>query len=94
MKRATVGIIGGTGLGDTLMKKAGGEPVEVQTPFGSPSAPPVVANWEGISVAFIARHGVGHHLNPLAIPYRANIFALKKLYAFCPAIANSCLPSE
>jgi len=79
MKRATIGIIGGTGLGDTLMQKAGGTPAEVTTPFGSPSAPPILANWEGVDVAFIARHGQGHQLNPSSVPYRANIFALKKL---------------
>jgi len=79
MNRATVGIIGGSGLGQTLLQKAGGQPVDMQTPFGSPSAPPIIANWEGIDVAFIARHGEGHHLNPSTIPYRANIFALKKL---------------
>ncbi len=79
MKRATVGIIGGSGLGETILQKAGGQPIDVKTPFGSPSAPPILANWEGVEVAFIARHGEGHHLNPSAIPYRANIFALKKL---------------
>lgn len=79
MTPAKVGIIGGTGLGDTLMQNAAGEPVDVQTPFGPPSAPPIVANWEGIDVAFIPRHGEGHRLNPSSVPYRANIFALKKL---------------
>ncbi len=79
MKPAQVGIIGGTGLGDVLMKQAGGETVPVDTPFGPPSAMPVVANWEGVDVAFIARHGPGHLLNPSRVPYRANIWALKEL---------------
>jgi 5'-methylthioadenosine phosphorylase len=33
----------------------------------------------GIPVALLSRHGEGHLLNPSAVPYRANIFALKKL---------------
>lgn len=79
MKQAQVGIIGGTGLGDTLMKEAGGKPVEIDTPFGLPSSKPILANWEGIDVAFIARHGEGHLYNPSTVPYRANIWAMKKL---------------
>ncbi|HET9450169.1 MAG TPA: MTAP family purine nucleoside phosphorylase, partial [Aggregicoccus sp.] len=34
---------------------------------------------EGVKVALLARHGDGHVLNPSKVPYRANIFALKKL---------------
>jgi 5'-methylthioadenosine phosphorylase len=34
---------------------------------------------EGTQVAFLSRHGRGHRLNPTAINYRANIFALKSL---------------
>ena len=76
---AQIGIIGGTGLGDALMRGAGGKTVRVDTPYGPPSTPPVVANWEGVEVAFISRHGPGHRFNPSIVPYRANIWALKKL---------------
>jgi len=34
-----VGLIGGTGLGEALTGEAGAEAVEVETPFGPPSAP-------------------------------------------------------
>jgi 5'-methylthioadenosine phosphorylase len=51
----------------------------VETPFGDPSAPIVIGNLEGQEVAFLARHGVGHHLSPTEINYRANIYALKSL---------------
>lgn len=78
MTSATVGIIGGSGLGDELLK-LGGSTVEVDTPFGPPSCPPIVADWSGVRVAFIARHGVGHRFNPSSVPYRANIWAMKKL---------------
>jgi 5'-methylthioadenosine phosphorylase len=61
------------------MKEAGGEAVAVETPFGPPSGSIVLANWEGVDVAFLSRHGAGHCLNPSSIPYRANIWALKKL---------------
>jgi 5'-methylthioadenosine phosphorylase len=32
----------------------------------------------GIDVAFLARHGRGHRLIPSEVPYRANIYAMKK----------------
>jgi 5'-methylthioadenosine phosphorylase len=53
--------------------------VLVDTPFGPPSSPPILANWEGVDVAFLARHGPGHRFNPSTVPYRANIWALKEL---------------
>ncbi len=79
MSKARIGIIGGTGLGDMLQKEAGGHAVDVTTPFGAPSAAPILANWEGVEVAFLSRHGEGHLLNPSSVPYRANIWALKEL---------------
>ncbi len=79
MKSATMGIIGGTGLGEVLMEEACGEAVSVDTPFGRPSDDLVLANWEGVDVAFLSRHGPGHRLSPSDIPYRANIWALKEL---------------
>lgn len=79
MNLARIGIIGGTGIGNILLEKSDGEVVHVETPFGLPSAPPVVAHWEGVPVAFISRHGQGHRFNPTSVPYRANIWAMKKL---------------
>jgi 5'-methylthioadenosine phosphorylase len=78
MAQADVGIIGGTGLGEELLRR-GGRAVELDTPFGSPSAAPVLAEWQGVRVAFLARHGNGHAHNPSSVPYRANIWALKTL---------------
>src|SRR5262249_42637178 len=34
---------------------------------------------DGVPVLMLSRHGPGHLLNPTAVPFRANIFALKKL---------------
>jgi 5'-methylthioadenosine phosphorylase len=72
-----IGVIGGTGLGQLL----GGEGTRhaVDTPFGSPSDAIVEAQWEGLTVLLLSRHGPGHLLNPSQVPFRANIFALKTL---------------
>lgn len=79
MNKAAIGIIGGTGLGEILLGEAGGREVVVETPYGSPSSTPIVAGWEGVDIAFIARHGPGHLLNPSNVPYRANVWAMKLL---------------
>jgi len=75
---ASIAVVGGSGLysmpelTDTLE-------VQIETPFGNPSAPIIIGTLEGIRVAFLARHGIGHTLAPSEVPYRANIFALKKV---------------
>lgn len=74
-----IGIIGGSGLGELLGTLAKGELHDLDTPFGKPSAPIVTATVGGVEVALLARHGDGHLLNPSKVPYRANLFALKKL---------------
>lgn len=79
MGEVLVGLIGGTGLGEKLMEDAGGERVEVETPFGTPSGPIVRTEIGGQPVAVLARHGEGHRFSPSTVPYRANVFALKKL---------------
>tara|TARA_R110002111_G_scaffold34195_3_gene68173 strand:+ start:740 stop:1636 length:897 start_codon:yes stop_codon:yes gene_type:complete len=73
-----IGIIGGSGLGQALGAEAG-ETVEVETPFGKPSSPITLADWGGVEVGILQRHGIGHTLNPSAVPYRANIYAMKSL---------------
>ena len=74
-----IGIIGGSGLGPRLLSPGQGRAVALATPFGPPAAPPILADWEGIPLAVLARHGDGHVYNPTQVPYRANIFALKLL---------------
>jgi 5'-methylthioadenosine phosphorylase len=73
-----VGILGGSGLYavdglETL------EEIHVETPFGSPSDAIRVGRLGGKKVAFLARHGRQHHLIPGEVPYRANIYAMRKL---------------
>jgi 5'-methylthioadenosine phosphorylase len=79
MSSAPIGIIGGTGLGDLLLREFGGTRITVETPFGPPSTDPVLVDWKGQSVAIIARHGEGHRFNPTNVPYRANIWAMKSI---------------
>ena len=73
-----LGVIGGSGLYSIGELKAP-EEVEAATPFGPPSAPIVVGRLRGRTVAFLARHGQGHHLLPGEVNYRANLYALKAL---------------
>lgn len=78
MSKATLAIIGGSGLYQMQGLEAT-EEINVDTPFGKPSAPITIGTLEGTRVAFLARHGIGHHVTPTEVPYRANIYALKSL---------------
>jgi len=78
MTQAKIGIIGGSGLYKMDALKDVQE-IRIDTPFGMPSDALIVGNLEGVSVAFLARHGRDHHLTPTEIPFRANIYALKSL---------------
>ncbi len=73
---ADVAVIGGTGFYSFL-----DDPVEhaVATPYGEPSAPVAVGRVAGRRVAFLPRHGPHHEHPPHAIPYRANLWALRSL---------------
>ena len=79
MPERMIGVIGGTGLGQALSSTTGGEEIHIDTPFGPPSSPITLTEWEGQKVAILPRHGSGHVLNPTEVPFRANIYALKKL---------------
>lgn len=73
-----IGIIGGSGLYDM----AGLELLEerrIQTPYGQPSDAVRIGRLAGVDVAFLARHGRGHRVNPSEINYRANLWALKSV---------------
>jgi 5'-methylthioadenosine phosphorylase len=76
--KARIGVIGGSGLYEMPGLK-GLEEVKVTTPFGDPSDVLIVGELEGVSVAFLPRHGKGHRLNPTEVPSKANIYALKSL---------------
>lgn len=77
--KVLVGIIGGSGFGQALTSQAQGKAERIETPFGSPSAPIVRTAMDGVEIAFLPRHGDGHVYPPTAVPFRANIYALKAL---------------
>lgn len=79
MNQLKIGLIGGTGLGVALSTQAQGKSHNIETPFGKPSDAIVETAWNGVPVFILNRHGPGHLLNPSQVPFRANIFALKKL---------------
>lgn len=76
--QAKIGVIGGSGVYEIegirdVVK------LKVKTPFGSPSDAITVGAIEGVSCAFLPRHGIGHRIMPSEINARANIYALKTL---------------
>ena len=74
-----IGLIGGSGLGEAMLRQTEGRRHEVDTPFGRPSDAIIETQWDGMPVFFLSRHGPGHLYSPSQVPYRANVFALKKL---------------
>jgi len=77
-KKPILGVIGGSGLYDfpALENK---KDIIVHTPFGNPSSPIITGELSGKSVAFLARHGIGHIFSPSEVNYQANIYALKSI---------------
>ena len=76
MPQAEIGVFGGSGFYAFLEDV---ERVEVDTPYGKPSAPITIGEVAGKRVAFLPRHGERHELPPAQIPYRANVWAMKEL---------------
>ncbi|NOX71310.1 MAG: S-methyl-5'-thioadenosine phosphorylase [Candidatus Micrarchaeota archaeon] len=78
--KADVAIIGGTGVYDyDFIEEI--ETVEIDTPFGNPSARIKIGEYGGKKIALLPRHGEKHTIPPHMINHRANIFALHKLGA-------------
>jgi len=78
MPHAKIAIVGGSGL-YKMKGLTDIEEVDLDTPFGKPSAPITIGRLEGVGIAFLPRHGKGHRISPTEIPVRANIYALKWL---------------
>lgn len=74
--RPDVAVIGGSGFYTFLEDP---RTVEVETPYGSPSAPISVGTVDGRTVAFLPRHGPHHEFPAHRVPYRANMWALRSL---------------
>ena len=78
MAQAEIGIIGGSGL-YSMPGLTDARAFPVDTPFGTPSEAYVLGTLEGRRVAFLARHGRGHHILPSELNFRANIHGFKQL---------------
>ena len=76
MTTPDLAVIGGSGFYTFLDDP---ETVEVETPYGPPSAPISVGTVGGRAVAFLPRHGLGHRFPAHQVPYRANLWALRSL---------------
>lgn len=76
----TIAIIGGTGLTEPSRLQVVNAH-DVQTPYGPTSAPVLEGDMGGNRVLFMARHGHPHRIPPHQVNYRANLWALQKLYA-------------
>ena len=76
MSDAEIGVFGGSGFYSFLDDA---EEVAVDTPYGATSYRFVIGDVGGKRVAFMPRHGRNHSLPPHAIPYRANLWAMREL---------------
>lgn len=99
-EQVNLAVIGGSGLYAMPGLEETRE-YRLDTPFGKPSAPVVVGRLAGTRVAFLARHGIGHHISPSEVPYRANIYALKSLgvqrlisVSACGSLKEELAPGE
>ncbi|MDQ6994747.1 MAG: MTAP family purine nucleoside phosphorylase, partial [Mariprofundaceae bacterium] len=76
MSVTRTGIIGGSGLyhieGLQII-----ETFDLDTPWGKPSAPLILARFHDQELVFLPRHGNTHTIPPHKINYRANIYAMK-----------------
>jgi 5'-methylthioadenosine phosphorylase len=84
-----IGIIGGSGVYD-LPGLSDIKEVAIQTPFGAPSDKYILGTIHGQRVAFLARHGRGHLINPTKVNYRANIWGFKSLGVDYLISMNAC----
>jgi 5'-methylthioadenosine phosphorylase len=78
MEKVSIGIIGGSGLYQ-MPELQNVREQKVETPFGDPSDSFIIGELEGVTVAFLPRHGRGHKLLPTELPFRANLYAMKLL---------------
>ena len=85
----TFAVIGGSGLYQIPGLSQTTEHA-VETPFGKPSGLIIEGELNDQRIFFLARHGIGHRINPSEVNYRANIFALKSLGVERVISVNAC----
>ena len=78
MEQMTIGVIGGSGLYE-IAGLTDIEEVSLDTPFGAPSDVYITGMLDSVRMVFLPRHGRGHRYLPSEVPYRANIYGMKKL---------------
>lgn len=72
-----IGVIGGSGLYEIEGLRDIQEH-RMDTPFGPPSDAFITGKLGDAELVFLPRHGRGHVLNPSEVPYRANIWGMKR----------------
>lgn len=78
MSKATIAVIGGSGVYDIAgLENKRWE--KVSSLFGEPSDELLFGELNGVKLAFLPRHGRGHKIAPSEINFRANIDALKRV---------------
>ena len=88
-----LGVIGGSGFYTFFDSDA--RTVNLDTPFGEPSASVTVGAVGQHEVAFLPRHGANHQYPAHKVPYRANMWALRALgvrQVFAPCAVGSLTP--
>jgi 5'-methylthioadenosine phosphorylase len=88
-----LGVIGGSGFYSFFGADA--RTINLDTPYGSPSAPITVGTVGDHEVAFLPRHGANHEFPAHTVPYRANMWALRALGVrriFGPCAVGSLTP--
>ena len=78
MSQPVIGVIGGSGLYE-IEGLTGVEELRLETPFGAPSDAFITGMLGATKMVFLPRHGRGHRLLPTEVPFRANIWGMKKL---------------
>ena len=73
-----IGVIGGSGLYE-IDGLSDIREIDIETPFGHPSASLITGRLGESEMVFLPRHGQGHTILPAEINFRANIYALKQL---------------
>lgn len=85
---STLAIIGGSGL-TQLDGLSDCVEINLDTPYGSPSAAIVRGLYAGREVLFLARHGQPHTIPPHQVNYRANLWALQQAGAEAVIAVNA-----
>lgn len=96
----TIGVIGGSGL-YALGGLTDVQEISLDTPWGAPSDVLVKGKLGRVEFVFLPRHGRGHRLTPTAVPYRANIDALKRVgctdiisFSACGSLQEAYRPGD